>query len=144
MRDNKLIGRVGVFALICVSLDAQPGIDCDGTLSVSLKERGRPRLTAGVAKASVTGTCSVKKELGAHVLAQHSSAEGCKGPAEYNCEHGDLLYIYQAGPGQPLKAIYFDNEGHVIHYSFSTPTPTSAVLISHAAAPGLGFDSCTN
>jgi hypothetical protein len=50
-----------------------------------------------------------------------------------------LLYIYQDPPGQPLKAIYFDNEGHVIHYGVSTPTPNSAVFISDESAPGPHF-----
>ena len=94
---------------------------------------------AGAAKANVTGTYSFKRELGGHVLARHSSTEGCKGPADFDCEHGDLLYVYRDGTGQPLKAIYFDNEGHVIHYSVSAPTPTSAVFISDASKPGPRF-----
>jgi len=88
---------------------------------------------------NATGTYSFSKELGGHILARHSSAAGCKGPADFNCEHGDLLYVYRDAPGQPLKAIYFDNEGHVIHYIVSTPTPTSAVFISDASVPGPQF-----
>ena len=42
-------------------------------------------------------------------------------------------------PGQPLKAIYFDNEGHVIHYNVTNPTPTTAVFLSDAAQPGPQF-----
>jgi len=34
--------------------------------------------------------------------------------------------------GRPLKAIYFDNEGHVIHYDVSVPSPTTAVQSSPA------------
>jgi hypothetical protein len=88
---------------------------------------------------NATGTYSFRKELGGHILARHSSAAGCKGPADFDCEHGDLLYIYRDMPDQPLKAIYFDNEGHVIHYSVSTPTSTSAVFISDPSAPGPQF-----
>jgi hypothetical protein len=89
--------------------------------------------------ANATGIYTFKKELGGHVLARHTSSATCKGPADFDCEHGDLLYIYQDTPSQPLKAIYFDNEGHVIHYSVSTPTPTSAIFISDASAPGPHF-----
>ncbi len=39
------------------------------------------------------------------------SNAGCKGPDDFNCDHDDLLYIFRDSPGQPLKAIYFDNEG---------------------------------
>jgi hypothetical protein len=30
--------------------------------------------------------------------------------------HEDLMMIYHEGEGSPARAIYFDNEGHVIHY----------------------------
>jgi hypothetical protein len=35
-----------------------------------------------------------------------------------------------------LQAIYFDNEGHVIHYDVSTPKPGSVVFLSDPAQPG--------
>jgi hypothetical protein len=31
--------------------------------------------------------------------------------------HDDLMIVYPESGGDPSKAIYFDNEGHVIHYS---------------------------
>ena len=31
--------------------------------------------------------------------------------------HDDLLVVYPEAGGNPSKAIYFDNEGHVIHYT---------------------------
>jgi len=83
-----------------------------------------------------TGTYTFRRELGGHILARRSTSDaGCKGPATFDCEHGDILYVYEEAPGQPLKAIYFDNEGHVIHYAVSTPTPTSVVFLSE---PGPG------
>ncbi len=93
----------------------------------------------GAAKASAAGTYSFKRELGGHILARHSSADRCKGPTDFDCDHGDLLYVYEDGPGQPLRAIYFDNEGHVIHYGVSAPTPTSVIFISDEGAPGPRF-----
>src|SRR5690242_7446242 len=82
----------------------------------------------GSAGADASGAYTFRRELGGKVMARHSSSAGCKGPADFDCDHKDLLYIFQDAPGQPLKAIYFDNEGHVIHYSVSSPTPTSAVF----------------
>jgi hypothetical protein len=90
----------------------------------------------GSAGASATGSYTFQLELRGHVLARHSASEGCKGPDDFNCEHGDLLYVYQEDAGQPLKAIYFDNEGHVIHYDVSTPAPNTAVLVSAASQAG--------
>jgi hypothetical protein len=93
----------------------------------------------GSAGAATSGTYSFQLELRGHVLVRHSSNSECKGPADFDCEHGDLLYIYPDAPGQSYKAIYFDNEGHVIHYDVSTPTATTAVFLSSPSQPGPQF-----
>jgi hypothetical protein len=90
----------------------------------------------GSAGAAAAGTYTFRLELKDHVLARHSASAGCKGPADFDCEHGDLLYLYQDTAGEPLKAIYFDNEGHVIHYDVTTPAPNTALLVSAAAPSG--------
>ena len=93
------------------------------------------KTVGGSAGAASSGTYSFQLELRDHILARHSSGAGCKGPASFDCEHGDLLYVYQDAAGQPYRAIYFDNEGHVIHYDVSAVTPASVVFLSE---PGLG------
>lgn len=93
----------------------------------------------GTAGAASSGTYTFQLELRDHVMARHSYSEGCKGPADFHCEHNDLLYIYQDASGQPYKAIYFDNEGHVIHYDVSTAAPTSALFLSESSQPGPQF-----
>jgi hypothetical protein len=90
----------------------------------------------GSAGAAGSGTYTFRLELKGHVLARHSAAAGCTGPADFDCEHGDLLYLYQDAAGEPLKAIYFDNEGHVIHYEVTAPAPKTAVLVSAASQQG--------
>lgn len=95
---------------------------------------------SGSAGAQVNGTYTFQRELRRHILARHTNnVEACKGPVDYDCEHGDLLYVYQDAGGSSLKAIYFDNEGHVIHYDVSTPTPTTAVFLSESSQPGPQF-----
>ena len=84
----------------------------------------------GSAGAASSGSYSFQLELRDHILARHSSGAGCKGPASFDCEHGDLLYVYRDAASQPYKAIYFDNEGHVIHYDVSIPSPGSVVFLS--------------
>lgn len=93
-----------------------------------------PDVTAG-------GTYTFQLELKNHVFARHTNANSaaCKGPADFDCTHGDLLYIYTDAPGQTLHAIYFDNEGHVIHYTVTAPTPTTAEFLSDAAQSGPRF-----
>ena len=76
-----------------------------------------------------------RRELKGHVMARRAvSTTACAGPASFDCDHSDELIVYQEQPGQPLKALYVDNEGHVIHYVVSTPAPDDAVFLSEAAA----------
>ena len=94
---------------------------------------------AGAAAAAVDGTYSVRLELDKHILARHGRTSDCKAQAGFDCEHGDLLYVYEDAPGKSLKAIYFDNEGHVIHYDVTTPKVATAVFLSEAGQPGPQF-----
>lgn len=89
--------------------------------------------------AAADGFYSFQLELKNHVLARHSHTGNCKGPAEYDCDHSDLLYIYAEPAGQTLKAVYFDSEGHVIHYDVSIPAPDAAVFLSDRSDPGPQF-----
>jgi hypothetical protein len=95
---------------------------------------------AGAAGAQSDGKYTFKPELKHHVLVRSSEAyAACKGPASFDCKHSDVLYVYQEAENQPLKAIYFDNEGHVIHYDVSTPNPTTAIFISEASTSAPQF-----
>lgn len=94
----------------------------------------------GSAGVNTSGAYTFRLELGGHIMARHSTTEaGCKGPSSFDCDHGDLLYVYTDAPGRPLKAIYFDNEGHVIHYAVSTPSPMSVIFLSDSSTPGPQF-----
>ena len=94
----------------------------------------------GAAGAQTSGTYTFKPELKHHVLVRSSSASAaCRGPKSFDCEHGDVLYVYQEAEGHPLRAIYFDNEGHVIHYDVSTPDSTTAMFISAPSQTGPQF-----
>jgi hypothetical protein len=94
------------------------------------------KTTGGVAQAQVSGGYAFRLELRDHVLARHSRGNGCKAPDDFDCQHGDLLYIYPAATGQGFQAIYFDNEGHVLRYDLSTPKVNSVVLVTDPAQPG--------
>ena len=94
------------------------------------------KTTGGVAQAQVSAGYSFRLELRDHVMARHSRSGACSAPDDFNCLHNDQLYIYPAATGQSLEAIYFDNEGHVLHYAVSTPKPGTAVFLSDPAQPG--------
>ena len=93
----------------------------------------------GTADATATGTYTFRLELRDHVLARHTASTGCKGPTDFDCEHGDILYVYPDLPGKGLKAIYFDNEGHVIHYAVTSSFPGSVIFLSDPSVPGPQF-----
>lgn len=94
------------------------------------------KTTGGVAQAQASAGYAFRLELREHILARHSRTGACSAPDDFNCLHSDLLYIYPTATGQGFEAIYFDNEGHVIHYAVTVPKPGTAVFLSDAAQPG--------
>jgi uncharacterized protein YaiE (UPF0345 family) len=87
----------------------------------------------------VSGNYTFRRDLAGHILARHSVSASCKGPADFDCDHSDLFYVYPEGPADALKAIYFDNEGHVIHYTVAVSGPASVEFLSDASIPGPQF-----
>ena len=86
---------------------------------------------------TTNGTYTFRLELDNHVLARHAVSDStARKSATFDYKHGDLFYVYQDMPGQPLKAIYFDNEGHVLHYAVTTPAPASVLFLSNSP-PGV-------
>lgn len=54
--------------------------------------------------------------------------------------HEDLMIVYPGPGGGPFRAIYFDNEGHVISYAVTFPKEGNAALFeSEAGQPGPRF-----
>ena len=137
----KLLSAAAVFLLafpLFAQNTATTAAAVDPFRSLSFLEGTWEAKTQGDAAASSNYTFS--PELKNHVLGRHGDAyTNCKGPAQFDCEHNDLFYVYVEGPGQRLRAIYFDNEGHVIHYDVTTPAPTTVVFLSDASQPGPQF-----
>ncbi len=129
-----MIGRIFLAALLGASLGAQDKPPADPWQPLRfLIGTWHARTHGGAAQAAASGVYTFQLELREHVLARHSSSSGCSAPADFNCEHSDLLYLYRDAPAQPLKAIYFDNEGHVIRYDVATPAANQMVLTSAPA-----------
>lgn len=77
------------------------------------------------------GYFSFNTDLDGNVLVRKNHTEF---PATADKEasiHEDLMYIYPDYTGNVSKAIYFDNEGHVINYSI-TYSENSIVLTSES------------
>ena len=95
---------------------------------------------AGSAGAQLTGTYTFRRDLAGHVLSRTSSSDTCKAPQSFDCQHNDQLTIFadpgsQAAQRGTLSALYLDSEGHVIHYTITTPRPHTVVFTSQSA-PG--------
>jgi hypothetical protein len=84
------------------------------------------------APGAASGEYSFREELSGKILVRRSFADYT---AQGGGRHEDLLIVYAATPAEPLHAIYFDSEGHVIHYNIVTK-PNAAVFESDASQPG--------
>ncbi len=125
--------------LLPLAAQTAPASTPDPFKALSFLEGTWDAKAEGNGGAAAIGRYTFQRELGGHILVRHSTSDlNCKGPASFDCAHGDLLYVFEDAPGQPLKAIYFDNEGHVIHYNVSTPTADSVEFLSEVA-PGPRF-----
>jgi hypothetical protein len=66
-----------------------------------------------------TGWFSFTPELGGGVLLRRSHSEYPATKDNPGTIHNDLMVVYLHQFKQPAQAIYFDNEGHVIHYTIA-------------------------
>ncbi len=67
--------------------------------------------------AKPVGSYVFERELDGRILARHATTDvGCADPASTACAHRDLFYVFQDSAGAPLKAIFFDSDGHVLRY----------------------------
>jgi len=81
------------------------------------------------------GFFTFKLDLDKAILVRSSHSEY---PATENkpaINHDDLMIIYPDYTGNPLKAIYFDNEGHTINYSVTYPDKT--IILTSEKIPGV-------
>jgi hypothetical protein len=65
------------------------------------------------------GTFSFAVELQGKVLVRRGRTDFPATPARAAFSHEDLLVVYRDADTTPVRAIYFDSEGHVIHYAVS-------------------------
>jgi hypothetical protein len=90
----------------------------------------------GSAGAASTGAYTFQFELKNCILARRTNSIDCRSPSDFNCEHSDLLYIYPDTSRGAFKAVFFDNEGHVIYYDVSAPNANTAVFVSTPSQTG--------
>jgi hypothetical protein len=80
------------------------------------------------------GTAVFTRDLQDNVIVRKSYAEYPAVDGKPASRHEDLMVIHAAGDG-PVRAEYYDSEGHVIRYVVSSPKAGEAVFLS-PPAPG--------
>ncbi len=78
------------------------------------------------------GSFSFSPDLQGHVLVRRAHSEYPATPQRPATVHDDLMVVY----AEQSKAVYFDNEGHVIHYDISVDASRKvATFVSTDPAP---------
>ena len=86
----------------------------------------------------VAGKFAFKLDLQRHVLVRTNYAEYPATTERPAFRHDDLMIVYRESSSGPTKAIYFDSEGHVIHYGVKVNTVAETVtFVSEPAAGGV-------
>lgn len=82
-----------------------------------------------------TGGFTFKADLQQHVLVRTNRAEYPATKERPAYKHDDLMVIYHETAASPAQAIYFDSEGHVIHYAVQIDSANkTAIFLSEAEA----------
>jgi hypothetical protein len=82
----------------------------------------------------ISGSTTFSYHLDRKIIIRNSRAEFAPEPGkQQGLVHDDLLIIYQQPGEAHLRAIYFDNEGHIIHYTVSFPDRRPGVVFESEA-----------
>jgi hypothetical protein len=122
------------FVLLATSLSAQQSKNADNWEAFRFllgDWTGEGTGTPGEA----TGGFSFSFDLEGKILIRKSRADypATKDKPAYS--HTDLMVIYQEPDGKATRAIYFDNEGHVIHYEVSLSKDQTTLTFLSDASP---------
>jgi hypothetical protein len=82
--------------------------------------------------AAGSGHFEFTRDLQGNIVVRRNHAETPAAGDRPVANHDDLMVIYREGGG--TRAIYFDNEGHVIRYTVESGAPDTVAFVSEAAA----------
>lgn len=96
---------------------------------------GRWAAEGGGKPGEAKGTFSFTLELQGKILVRRSHLVYPATGDHAASSHEDLMVIYPESGGTPNRAIYFDNEGHVIHYAATFSEQGKALTFLGDATP---------
>ena len=79
------------------------------------------------------GASTFRFDVQGRVLVRTNRADYPAAGGRPASSHEDLMVVFVEG-APPAKAIYFDNEGHVIRYTVAALTPKGVTFVSEAAS----------
>ncbi len=85
-----------------------------------------------------TGSFSFLPELDGRILVRKNHTAYPADADKPAIVHDDLLIVYRDAPDSVEKAIYFDNEGHVIHYAIGYPAE-GKIMFTSMKSSGMPF-----
>jgi hypothetical protein len=82
-----------------------------------------------------SGTATFKLDLDGRIIVRTNRVTVAATAQQPASVHEDLMVIYRDAPGQPVKAIYFDNEDHTIEYDVTASADGTVVTFVSKAIP---------
>jgi hypothetical protein len=84
--------------------------------------------------AAGSGHFEFTPDVQGNVLVRRNHAEYPAANGRPAVDHDDLMVVYREGTPPVTRAIYFDNEGHVIRYNVEAGVPGAVTFVSEVAA----------
>jgi hypothetical protein len=114
---------------------AAPAADTDGLDGLDFL-LGQWEGVGGGKPGAGTGGFTFARDLQGRVLVRRNHADYPASAQRPAASHDDLMVIYGRPGGSPPRAVYFDNEGHVIDYTVQVTAgrPALIVFVSDPAA----------
>ncbi len=82
-----------------------------------------------------TGTATFKLDLDNRILVRTSRVAVPASAQRPASTHQDLMVVFRPAPGEPVRAIYWDNEDHTIEYDVSASPDGKVITFVSKAAP---------
>jgi hypothetical protein len=86
---------------------------------------------------NTTGTATFKLDLDGRILVRTSSTVVPPRGQQAGYTHEDRLVVFRDAPGQPARAIYWDNEDHTIEYDVSVSPDGKIVTFVSKPVPSV-------
>lgn len=132
----KIVAAIASLVIACPLLFVQTEpISCRGLDGLV----GEWQASGGGQPGQAAGLASFTPELQGKILVRRSYAEYPASKDKPAYRHDDLLIIYEDAATKSKRAIYFDNEGHVINYTVATSADGCTISLLSApeeSAPG--------